>query len=336
MDSYHSARRRGFTLIELLVVIAIIAVLIGLLLPAVQKVRAAAARMTCQNNLKQLGLAAHSFHDSHNRLPSGTLGAPPELMWKHSLVPDPNDPIKKIDHYESQPPFYNYQHISCLALLLPYVEQDNLYRTMQVNPHPTTTGPNWWNVPANWNAAHQKVKTFECPADGDRDGSQDVYYLVVTFRGTNGSANIVPMKMNNGGGKNLARTNYVGVAGAMGYIGHSTWDPWQGVLRTQSAYGLINIPDGTANTLLFGEALGGTSTGSRDFAFSWMGVGYLPTRWGLPEDSAFLHFSSKHSGVVNFSFADGSVRGIKRGVPTNLFLAVSGLNDGQVFSHDDL
>src|SRR5262245_50183030 len=95
--------RRGFTLIELLVVIAIIAVLIGLLLPAVQKVREAAARMQCANNLKQLGLALHNYHDSNRTLP---------------------------------PAFVARTQLSWHVLILPYVEQDNLFRAMDT----TTAG----------------------------------------------------------------------------------------------------------------------------------------------------------------------------------------------------
>src|SRR5262245_23186304 len=95
--------RRGFTLIELLVVIAIIAVLIGLLVPAVQKVRAAAARIQCGNNFRQLGLAAHQYQDVYRTFPPGVSQA----------------------QYPSAPQYRGY---TLFVYLLPYVEQDNLYR----------------------------------------------------------------------------------------------------------------------------------------------------------------------------------------------------------------
>src|SRR3954469_2254281 len=104
--------RRGFTLIELLVVIAIIAILIGLLLPAVQKVREAAARIQCGNNLKQIGLAAHSYHDVHGQLP-----------WNTFVMTEPDGTQHWGTTWMSGFPSW-----SALALLLPYLEQDNLYR----------------------------------------------------------------------------------------------------------------------------------------------------------------------------------------------------------------
>ena len=105
-----SVRRSGFTLIELLVVIAIIGILVGLLLPAVQKVREAASRTQCSNNLKQIALASHGYADVHGFLPPGQLGPYPDVGI-------------------GVPPF-NAQFVGVFAYLLPYVEQDNTYRLL--------------------------------------------------------------------------------------------------------------------------------------------------------------------------------------------------------------
>src|SRR5437868_1243676 len=146
-----SSRRSAFTLIELLVVIAIIAVLIGLLLPAVQKVREASARSVCQNNLKQIALGAMSFESAYNRLPPGQLANVPGMSR------------------DSQ----DAQWFGSLVFILPYVEQDAIFRKLETSMDVNTLGnrpvpegqQGWWRSANDYALAQSKIKTFMCPSD---------------------------------------------------------------------------------------------------------------------------------------------------------------------------
>jgi prepilin-type N-terminal cleavage/methylation domain-containing protein/prepilin-type processing-associated H-X9-DG protein len=328
--------RPGFTLIELLVVIAIIAILIGLLLPAVQKVREAAARSSCSNNMKQLALAAQSYESANRSFPFGIAT------------------INQTDF--TQPNFYanGGSGVGCLAYLLPYVEQNNVYNQLQVNWDPYALSTIWSNVAANTAPARTRIKTFECPSAINDASDGYLAFHRNTVNGGNYTFNVVGFAAS----ANLGITNYIGVSGRFGIMGSNITtggvgvDSWRGVfvhpqvrlygsgqLERVGAISNTTIQDGTSNTLMFGESLGaGVQSGSPTklrVVWAWICAGGAPTVFGLNVDPNlfFGEWSSNHPGVVTFSFCDGSVRTLRTpaaGTTANVFVAMSTINKGEV------
>lgn len=306
--------RSGFTLIELLVVIAIIAILIGLLLPAVQKVREAAARMKCSNNLKQIALAAHNYESANGALPPGYLGDLPRGV--------PNGTA-----------FVNGQWVCVLAFLLPYEEQDNVYRQLNVNWDLNSAGTLWVNDAATWTAAHTRLPGYICPSSDDPYTSVNVVSRASTYAAsaaaTSGTVTWRTYAAATEAG--LGRTNYAGVLGRLGYTGASAVDLQEGIFSNRSKTTIIGIADGSSNTFMFGETLGRSGTMPRDLALCWMSSGVSPTSFGIPNPpAAWYQFSSNHTGVINFAMGDGSVRTVRAGGDTTVFRQISAKADGTI------
>ncbi len=304
-----SSRRSAFTLIELLVVIAIIALLMALLLPAIQKVREAANKMLCGSNLRQIAIASHNYHNDYNKLPPGTFGENPITAdWG----------------------FTPWQNYGVLVPLLPYLEADNLFKQavldLNLNSPPSAASPNecWFYNTTNQLVASYKLKMFTCPSDDALNDVPSLGRMVGMGWGKGGSFNAIYSP-----GSNFGPTNYFGVAGCIGAgFNASLWAPYTtfaGILtdRSKLSLGQITVLDGTSNTLLFGEALGGQGIAPTNFRMSWFGCGSLPTAWGLGNprlDPAvtsaaadWYMFSARHAAGVQFAFGDASVHTLRFG-----------------------
>jgi prepilin-type N-terminal cleavage/methylation domain-containing protein/prepilin-type processing-associated H-X9-DG protein len=365
MSSWNRASRpRGlaFTLIELLVVIAIIAVLIGLLLPAVQKVREAAARMSCSNNLKQITLAAHSYDSANGNLPG-----------------------------------IDTQAVGPLVRLMPYMELDNQFKLFSFRPAaegdavgtsttffiwfrdplnrpPTTNTTTIPRPPANY-GGEGNFKVFRCPSAPDPDGSSTVIQAVTPAGGPatewnsawGGTGNVWFSTMP--GAQILGRTNYLASAGdtrPRNDRNSTTTPPGQvdahGFFYYKSKVKIGSVPDGTSNTIMFVENAGGLFSSAGDAFFGtptwtqnswawgvwWSAYGVCPNAnspngpgqncntSAAGRSLSVYAAGSLHAGnVCNVSMGDGSVKSLNVRSIDSLSLAyLTGIRDGEIQSTD--
>lgn len=309
MPRYSHSRRLGFTLVELLVVIAIIGILVALLLPAVQAAREVSRRMACANNLKQLGIAGHQFHDIQERLPPGYLGPIPHDTWPAHM----ND----------------NQYLGSLVYLLPYLEQQKVYKLIDTSTELDKVDISWWSKSSTVAAASSKLKIFMCPSATPYVNPLGITATVNVWNDSGTLTCELIAFAANGPAEKLGRTNYTGVGGYFGNVPNaSNALQFEGVFSNRTRHTLASIEDGTSNTLLFGETMGGELNHTRQYSHSWMGTGALVTSEGL-DDKDWTNFSSEHPSVVQFCAADGAVRTIKVSIDHNAYIYLSGIRDGR-------
>jgi prepilin-type N-terminal cleavage/methylation domain-containing protein/prepilin-type processing-associated H-X9-DG protein len=334
--------RRAFTLIELLVVIAIIAILIGLLVPAVQKVREAAARLSCTNNLKQIGIALHNYHDSRGSFPPGYIDG--------NMNPDSTP-----DHDVG--PGWGWA-----ALLLPYIEQDNVYNQIDFN-QPVGMG-------SNGAISRVALKIYQCPSDPNQENFAVYDSTFTNPIATVAHANYVGcngwIECFNGAGGNPGSAGNDGLPGPSGSAG-------VGLFYRNSHNRMASVSDGTSSTIFVGERSSnhspstwtGAVPGGRCPAWMatspWTAPNTPPSQAPIgPNGSAYDNadfdealvlahgnathvpsadspfwdpdvFYSMHTGRgANFVFGDGSVHFLTSGINPVVYQALCTIAGGEV------
>jgi prepilin-type N-terminal cleavage/methylation domain-containing protein len=307
-----STHRRGFTLIELLVVIAIIAILIALLLPAVQQAREAARRTQCKNNLKQIGLALHNYHDVFNCFPSA-------YITKQLCSPAANWPACNTGEVS----MYSWG-----AFILPYIDQAPLFNTLNVG-----------NVWLETNIANATTRAslqmgmpaFVCasdpgPALNDFVAASDRYDFRITVGGTD---------------HKIARSNYVMMANAWDsttpHVYPTQYGPAHGIGFANSKINFRDITDGSSNTIAVGERayiyknankvgaalvigfsgsnnVQDTSYGQKGNSIAAVGLTYNGINALVGGEHDVRGFSSNHVGGAHFVMGDGAVRFISENI----------------------
>jgi prepilin-type N-terminal cleavage/methylation domain-containing protein/prepilin-type processing-associated H-X9-DG protein len=331
-----SRKRRGFTLIELLVVIAIISILIGLLLPAVQKIREAANNMKCKNNLHQMGLALHNYDLTNGRLPAAIIHCGRNSNANNRPYEGPEV------SYRGQSPYLIYNHSGFVALL-PYIEQDNLFRKYNYQYRASASSP--YGIPVapqladNDFVAAQTIKIYNCPSDinpppveTQQPGVTSYFYEMVS----------------------ASRSNYLFSTGyTTDYNGdwRSQAIAYRGAFGNNGAISIGNVTDGTSNTIAIGESLQKWHAYADVFGPYWgTGTHTAVHGWGVvagttpnypygpcaPNPSSSRKctyawgFSSNHPGSTNFVFLDGSVRGVRDTIDLSTWAAICTPDAGDI------
>lgn len=307
--------QHGLTLVELLVIVAIIGLLVALLLPAVQAARESARRMKCENNLKQIGVALQQFHDVNGRFP-------PACSTDETSV--------GVDAFGQPRPPDNWNMISWMARILPFVEQQAMYQ--RIRPGQWA----WWHPEEGDYLNSKKMPLYLCPSNS----------VTQTIYGEEGKPDLV-----------VANTHYLGVNGEDQFR-------YDGILHVNSTVRLAQVTDGASNTLMVGER----PPAYEGFAGWWFaGSGWYPwfgaidvvlgsneriavdggstkesrqskyqpgTLRNDPDQEHAWHFWSEHGGGASFVFTDGHVRLISYSIGDEVMRAMATRNKGEMVRED--
>ena len=307
----HLSRRTGFTLVELLVVIAIIAILIALLLPAVQSAREAARRAQCSNHLKQLGLALHNYHSTHDNLP------PASLVDLSEWAGNGTNSV-------------NQNRISIHGRILPYLEQQVIYDLIDLHVV--------WEHANNREARLGYVDLFFCPSFPDeirKKSVEETDEWTTHYYGVNGAKGFSSLT-----GGEYSLLPWHPDAGGQLYFGGGHAD--NGLIYRNSAVNFSDVFDGTSSTLMMGEMswegayygswLAGLSNG--------MALSYASKNVAHPLNSVSISFfddwndasfGSNHPAGAHFLYGDGSVRFLSENIVLDVLKALASRNAGEVF-----
>jgi prepilin-type N-terminal cleavage/methylation domain-containing protein len=307
-------RRRGFTLIELLVVIAIIAVLIALLLPAVQQAREAARRSQCKNNLKQLGLAIHNYHDSHRTFPNGGFA----------------------EYYSS----VRYGNgLSWLVMILPYIDQAPLYNRFNF------LGTNFGNPSSNLALTIQPIPAFLCPSgtklftaspSAEQSGGSPSYTM--HYYGVMGPWSTIT---NASTGTAYPMDSKASTFSSNSYGGM----PISGMLGCNRTTRMRDVSDGTSNTLMVGEISWNANDGWRAWIRGCQSNGACAAMKGIhyPINSHRFNqtpsanfndfsFASMHTGGAHFLMGDGGVHFLSENMSMSVYAGMGSCNGSEIVS----